>query len=240
MAVRYHLNADVGEGFDFDSELIELVTQANVACGFHAGDTTTMRVLCLLAVENEVAVGAQPSYRDRANFGRVDVDIAYDDLVDDVTQQLVALQEVARRVGTTVSYLKPHGALYNRIVHDEQQAQAVADVALRHELPLMTLPGSVAEQLVQASGGEVIREFFADRAYTAAGRLVPRAVPGAVIADPEQVAGRVRQLLADGTVPALDGGTVEIEAETICVHGDTPNAGMLAKAARDALGLAVR
>ena len=142
MTVRYHLNADVGEGFDTDAELLALVTQANVACGFHAGDEPTMRAVCELAVAHDVQVGAQPSYRDRENFGRADVEIGYADLVRDLTNSWRHLQAVAREAGTEVTYLKPHGALYNRIVHDADQAKAVVDVALQLGLPLMTLPGS--------------------------------------------------------------------------------------------------
>ncbi len=239
MTVRYHLNADVGEGFDSDTELIEIVTQVNVACGFHAGDDQTMLELCTLAKANGVLVGAQPSYRDRANFGRVDVEIEYDDLVRDVTEQVETLQAIAKDVGVTVSYLKPHGALYNRIVRDEQQARAVVDVALAHGLPLMTLPGSVAQRLVEKGGGEVIREFFADRAYDSDGRLVSRTVEGSLVTDPVMVGERVRQLLAANTVTTIDGDTIQVEVDSICVHGDTPGAGELAAAARDALGLAL-
>jgi len=240
MTVRYHLNADVGEGFDTDAELLEVVTQANVACGFHAGDAQTMRTVCALAVTHGVEVGAQPSYRDRENFGRADVEIGYGDLVRDLTEQVEALQAIAREVGTNVAYLKPHGALYNRIVHDADQARAVVDVALRFELPLMTLPGSVAQGLAEDSGGTVIREFFADRGYDQDGRLVSRSIDGSVISDPDAIGERIHQLLATGSVTTIDGCTVELEADSICVHGDTPDAVALARAARDALGLALQ
>ena len=240
MAVRYHLNADVGEGFDSDTELIEIITQANVACGFHAGDEQTMRTLCALAVQHDVEVGAQPSYRDRENFGRVDVEIGYDALVRDLTEQVETLQRIAREVGARVTYLKPHGALYNRVVHDPEQARAVAEVAVSHHLPLMTTPGSVVERLVHERGGSVIREFFADRAYGADGRLVSRSVAGSLITDAADVGERVRRLLAKGTVTTVDGGSLDVEVDSICVHGDTPGAVELAKAAREALGLALR
>jgi UPF0271 protein len=240
MTVRYHLNADVGEGFDTDAELLELVTQANVACGFHAGDDATMRAVCALAVQHGVQVGAQPSYRDRENFGRVDVEIGYDDLVRDLTDQVQALQAAAGAAGTAVGYLKPHGALYNRVVHDADQAKAVVDVALAFDLPLMTLPGSVAHRLMADSGGTVIREFFGDRAYDGEGRLVKRSVEGSVISDAGVVTARIEQLLSTETVTAIDGATVDVEADSVCVHGDTPNAVTLARAAREALGLALR
>ena len=240
MTARYDLNADVGEGFDTDADLLDVVTQANVACGFHAGDEETMRSVCELAVRHEVVVGAQPSYRDRENFGRVDVDIEHDDLVRDLTEQIEALQKIAGKAGTSVQYLKPHGALYNRIVRDPDQARAVVDVALQYDLPLMTLPGSVAQRLAEERGGEVIREFFADRAYDADGHLVPRSVEGSVISDHVLVAKRVRQLLATGSVTSIDGDIVQLEADSVCVHGDTPDAPAIARAVRDALGLALR
>jgi UPF0271 protein len=240
MTVRYDLNADVGEGFDTDADLLEVVTQANVACGFHAGDEQTMRAVCELAVRHGVAVGAQPSYRDRANFGRADVEIGPDDLVRDLTEQVDALRKIAEQSGTSVQYLKPHGALYNRIVRDPEQARAVVDVARTYALPLMTLPGCVAYRVNEERGGEVIREFFADRAYDAEGHLVPRSVEGSVIADPDQVGERIEQLLATETVTSIDGATVEVEVDSVCVHGDTPDAPAIARAVRDALGLAVR
>ncbi len=240
MSARYHLNADVGEGFDTDAALIEIVTQVNVACGFHAGDADTMRTVCSLARDRGVDVGAQPSYRDRENFGRVDVEIGYDDLVRDLTEQVETLQAIARSVGVVVSYVKPHGALYNRVVRDEQQALAVVDVALRHGLPLLTLPGSVSERVMRERGGRALREFFADRAYAAEGRLVARSEPGALITDPAEVGARVRQLVSEGTLRTIEGETLAVDADSICVHGDSPRAVELAAAVRDALGSAVR
>jgi len=235
MTTRLHLNADVGEGFDADAELMAIVTQANVACGFHAGDEPTMRTACLAAVEHDVVVGAQPSYRDRANFGRVDVEIGHAELVRDLTEQVEALRAVAGSVGATISYLKPHGALYNRVVWDQRQARAVVDVAMRQGLALMTLPGSVAHEMMAAAGGTVIREFFADRRYAGNGRLVSRAVDGALVTDPREVTERVRRLLLTGSVLAVDGGTVDLEVDSICVHGDSVGAVALARAVAAAL-----
>lgn len=235
MPMRLDLNADVGEGYDSDAVLMRVVTQASVACGFHAGDESTMRTACLAAVEHGVAIGAQPSYRDRANFGRVDVEIGPEELVRDLREQVESLRDVARSVGTTIAYMKPHGALYNRIVWDARQASAVVDVALSHGLALMTLPGSPAHEMVEAAGGTVIREFFADRAYDASGRLVSRALDGALVTDPQVVAARVRRLLDTGQVRAVDGAMVQLDVDSVCVHGDTEGAVALARAVAEAL-----
>lgn len=233
--MRLHLNADVGEGFDSDAELMRFVTQANVACGFHAGDAGTMRTVCASAVANQVEVGAQPSYRDRANFGRAEVEIGRDQLIRDLTEQVAALRVVAGSVGATVSYLKPHGALYNRVVWDERQARALVDATLLHGLALMTLPGCVAHELMTAAGGTVIREFFADRAYDGNGHLVSRGLDGALVTDPREVTRRVRRLLVTGGVRTADGGTVDLDVDTVCVHGDTAGAVVLARAVAEVL-----
>ncbi len=235
MALLLGLNADVGEGFPHDAELLQIITQANVACGFHAGDDATMRAICDQAVEREVAVGAQVSYRDREGFGRREMEVDHDALVGDLTEQVEALSAAAMAAGTSVGYLKPHGALYNRVVWDEVQARAVSEVCVRSGLPLLCLPGSVALRQARERSGAVLREFFADRAYDARGRLVPRGTEGAVISDPALVAERVSRLLATGTVVSIGGDALDVEADSVCVHGDTPGAVALAEAARGAL-----
>ena len=237
---RYHLNADVGEGFPDDDALLELVTQANVACGGHAGDASTMRRTCEGAARRGVAIGAQVSYHDREGFGRRPQDLPAQTLVEQLTEQVHALREAAAAVGASVGYLKPHGALYNRVVWDAEQADAVSRVCGAERLPLMCLPGSVALSQVEATGGEVLREFFADRGYDASGRLLPRGHPGALVDDPDEVGARVRQLLVEGTVTADDGTPVDVSADSICVHGDTPRAVELAGAVHEALGTALR
>ncbi len=240
MAGRLDLNADVGEGFPYDAALMEVVTQANVACGFHAGDAPTMRWICRLAADRGVAVGAQVSYADREGFGRRDLEVDHKTLVSDLTQQVEALREAASAAGVSVGYLKPHGALYNRIGWDAQQAAGVVEVCLSHRLPLMCLPGAVAMRRLSSAGGTVVREFFADRAYDARGGLVPRGQEGAVITDAVAVADRVRQLVDDGTVTTIDGSVLEVDVDSVCVHGDTPDALTLAHVVRRSLGPALR
>ncbi len=235
MRTWYDLNADVAEGFPYDAELMQVVTQANVACGFHAGDAAMMREVCRLAVKHGVDVGAQVSYRDREHFGRRDLDVDSETLRADLDEQVATLTAIAAEVGTGVGYLKPHGALYNRVVWDEQQAAVVADVCRRASLPLLCLPGSVALRLASDAGVACRREFFADRAYDARGQLVPRTVAGAVVDDPAQVTARVRRFVDDGSVITIDGSPLDVEADSICVHGDTPGALALARSVRTVL-----
>jgi 5-oxoprolinase (ATP-hydrolysing) subunit A len=236
------LNSDVGESFGAwtmgdDAAVLDVVTSANVACGFHAGDPGTARRTCELAAERGVVVGAHVSYRDLAGFGRRFLDVAPRDLLDDVVYQIGALQAVARAAGTEVRYVKPHGALYNAIVHHREQARAVV-AAIRDVdplLPLVTLPGGVAARLAEEAGLRVVPEAFPDRAYTAEGTLVPRSVPGAVIEAPEVVARRAVRLAVAGEVETLDGAVVTVAAESLCVHGDSPDAVAVARATRAAL-----
>lgn len=236
------LNSDMGESFGRwklgdDESLLTVVSSANIACGFHAGDPSVMRRTLENAAANGVAVGAHVAYRDLAGFGRRYVDVAPAELTADVMYQLAALEGMARAAGTRVRYVKPHGALYNRIVADETQARAVVEAILAVDpaLALLTLPGSVVGHVAEAAGLRVFREAFADRAYTPDGTLVSRRLPGAVIADPDAVAARVSRMVADGTVEAIDGTTVPIHADSVCVHGDSPAAVALAKAVRERL-----
>jgi 5-oxoprolinase (ATP-hydrolysing) subunit A len=235
MAASLDLNADVGEGFPHDRELLEVVTSANVACGFHAGDAATMRQLCGWCAAGGVAIGAQVSYRDRAGFGRRPVEVGYDELRADIEEQLGALTLAAREEGTRVAYLKPHGALYSRVVGDRDQARAVVDAAGTMRLPVLGLPGSALLAMAADAGLRVVREFFADRGYTAEGTLVPRSSPGALLTDADEVARRVARLVETGTVAAVDGTEVRVLAASICVHGDTPDAVGLARAVAAAL-----
>lgn len=236
------LNSDMGESFGRwtlgdDEALLTVVSSANIACGFHAGDPSVMRRTLEHAAANGVAVGAHVAYRDLAGFGRRYVDVAPGELTADVMYQLAALEGMARAADTTVRYVKPHGALYNRIVTDESQAQAVVDAirAVDSSLAVLTLPGSAVGRLAEAAGLQVFHEAFADRAYTPEGTLVSRRLPGAVIADPSAVAARVARMVIDGEVEAIDGTMVPIHADSVCVHGDSPAAVALAKAVRTRL-----
>jgi UPF0271 protein len=230
------LNADLGEGVTNDDALLEVVTSANVACGFHAGDSATMRRVCEQAAARDVCVGAQVSYRDRAGFGRRDIDVDAHTLRADVAEQLATLAELAEQVGTRVRYVKPHGALYNRAVWDDERAAAVVG-AVRDQgrLPVLGLPGSRLLVLAEAAGLPAVAEAFADRAYTAAGTLVPRDVAGAVLDDPARVAQRAVQVALHGRVESIDGIAVPTPARSLCVHGDTPGAVDLAWGVRQAL-----
>ncbi|WP_202237653.1 5-oxoprolinase subunit PxpA [Actinacidiphila reveromycinica] len=235
------LNADLGEGFGRwrltdDEALLSVVTSANVACGFHAGDPATMRRVCGRAAERGVRIGAQVSYRDLAGFGRRAMDVPADELAAEVAYQIGALEVFARAEGAVVAYVKPHGALYNRAVHDEEQAEAVvAGVRLAGALPVLGLPGSRLLAAAGRAGLAAVPEAFADRAYTGAGTLVSRREPGAVVEDADAVVARSVGLARDGRVTALGGEVVEVAARSLCVHGDTPGAARLAARVRAAL-----
>ena len=236
------LNSDLGEGYGHwalgdDAALLEVVTSANVACGFHAGDPATIDRTVRTATEHGVAIGAQVSYPDLVGFGRREIDVAPDDLTADVLYQIGALEAFARAAASRVRYVKPHGALYNRIARDPVQAAAVVDAIRRYDpaLPLLTLPGSAAMRAAEDAGIPAVAEGFADRTYTAEGRLVSRREPGAVLHDPGQVATRAVVMATEGRVETVDGGQVTVEVRSLCVHGDTPGAVELAKAVRAAL-----
>ncbi|KUP97344.1 LamB/YcsF family protein [Thermobifida cellulosilytica] len=229
--MRIDLNSDLGEGFGRwelgdDEALLSIVTSANVACGFHAGDPTVMRRVCARAADRGVAVGAQVGYRDLAGFGRRFIDVPPDELADDVVYQIGALDAFARIAGDRVRYVKPHGALYNAIVHHEGQARAVVEAVRSYDadLPVLGLPGSRWLELAEQAGLRVVREAFADRAYTPEGVLVPRRHPGAVLHDPDEIAERCLRIVHGEPIPAVDGTPVRITADSLCVHGDTPDA----------------
>lgn len=239
------LNADLGEGFGRwtltdDEALLSVVTSANVACGFHAGDPSIMRRVCELAAERGVRIGAQVSYRDLAGFGRRAMDVPPGELAAEVAYQIGALEVFARAAGSRVSYVKPHGALYNRTVHDAAQAEAVvAGVRLAAgpgaDLPVLGLPGSLLLAAAADAGLTAVPEAFADRAYTPTGTLVPRDRPGAVLGTPAAVVAQALALAAGGAVTAVDGTRVAVTARSLCLHGDTPGAADLARRVRDSL-----
>ncbi|MCW3815862.1 LamB/YcsF family protein [Micromonospora sp. DR5-3] len=236
------LNADLGEAFGIwpmgdDASLIDIVTSANVACGYHAGDASSMRRVCAMAARRGVSVGAQVGYRDLAGFGRRFIDVAPEELTNDVLYQIAALDGIARAEGTRVRYVKPHGALYNAIVtHEEQAAAVVAAVrAVEPALSVYGLPGSAWLRQAADAGLQPVAEAFADRAYTSNGTLVSRRLPHAVLHDPDVIAARVVRMVVEGTIEADDNTVIEVAPQSICVHGDTPEAVAIARAVRQAL-----
>ncbi|UYN83405.1 MAG: LamB/YcsF family protein [Microcella sp.] len=234
------LNSDLGESFGAwsmgdDASMLQLVTSANLACGFHAGDPTVMLDACRTAVLRGVAIGAHPSYRDLAGFGRREMEVPAEQLHADVLYQVSALAGMAAHVGGVLSHIKPHGALYNRVAVDLEVAEVVVDVAHGLALPVLGLPGSAIEAACARAGVRFVREAFTDRGYLADGTLAPRGLDGAVLTDPRDVAERAVRIATEGVVVALDGTEVAARVDSLCVHGDTAGAVDLARAVRTAL-----
>lgn len=236
------LNADLGESFGSwtmgdDASMFRIVSSANVACGFHAGDPLTMLDSCRAAFELDVRVGAHVGYRDLAGFGRRSLDMTFDELFGDVLYQLGALDGMAHAVGASVDYVKPHGALYNRIVRDAEQAEAVVAAVHAYDpgLPVLGLPDSAWITLAEGAGHPVFREAFVDRAYLPDGTLVPRMQEGAVLHDTAAVVAQAVRLATRREVVAIDGSVVPVQADSLCIHGDTPGAVTMATAVREGL-----
>lgn len=215
---RIDLNADLGEEVTHDEALLAVVTSANVACGYHAGSPAVMRAVCAEAARRGVVVGAQVSYADRDNFGRVELDVPYAELREHVADQVATLSAIAAEEGTAVRYVKPHGALYHRVLDDEAQARAVLDGS--GDLPVLGMPGELL-RLADRARRAVFHEGFPDRGYTTEGRLVPRSRPGALV---EGVDAVVAQALA-----------LAHRVDSVCLHGDSPGAVDHAVAVRRAL-----
>ncbi len=244
------LNSDLGESLGAwsmgdDAAMLDIVSSANVACGFHAGDPAGILATLKAAHARGVSVGAHVAYPDLLGFGRRNMDVASADLVADVIYQIGALQGLAQAAGTRITYVKPHGALYNTIAHDSAQARDViaAIRAVDANLALVALAGSPLVRWAQDAGLRVVAEAFADRAYTPQGTLVSRREPGAVLHDSALVASRMLRLVRDGVVEAVDGSLARVQAQSICVHGDSPGAVEMARAVRMALesdGVVVR
>lgn len=244
------LNSDLGESLGAwtmgdDAAMLSIVSSANVACGFHAGDAAGILQTLRAAAERGVAVGAHVAYPDLAGFGRRNMDVASSDLQADVIYQIGALQGLAKVAGTRVRYVKPHGALYNTIAHDRRQAGDViaAIRAIDPTLVLVALAGAPLVDWAREAGLTVVAEAFADRAYTPEGTLVSRREKGAVLHDPDAVAARMLRLAQEGVVQAIDGSTVRVQADSICVHGDSPGAVAMARQVRQVLeqaGVAVQ
>ena len=236
------LNADLAEGFGIwelgdDDAMLDIVTSANLACGFHAGNPVGLSRTCRSATARGVRIGAQVGYFDLAGFGRRRIDVEPAELTADVIYQIGALQALARAAGTTLGYVKPHGALYNTIVVDPEQARAVAEAVYATDpgLPVLGLAGSVFFTEARRLGLRTVAEAFADRTYRPDGQLVPRSDADAVLHDPGQIAERVLSMVETGSVNAVDGSAVAIEVESVCVHGDSPGAVQIATAVRDRL-----
>ena len=233
------LNSDLGESYGAwhmgnDAAMLDVVSSANVDCGFHAGDPAGILRTLEAAAQRGVAIGAHVSYPDVVGFGRRDMDIASADLIADVVYQIGALKGLATTVGATVSYVKPHGALYNRIAVDPVQGAAVIE-AIKSIDPSLVLVGLANAPILaqaRAAGLHAVAEAYADRAYTKEGRLVPRREPGAVLHDPSLIAERMARLALHGTIEANDGSVIHVEAQSFCVHGDSPDAVAIAREVR--------
>lgn len=270
--IAVDLNADLGESYGRwtlgeDEAMLGLVTSANVACGFHAGDPATLLRTVRLAAERGVVIGAQVGYPDLAGFGRRYIDMAPEDLTAAVLYQIGALEGLCRSVGARVAYVKPHGALYHRTTHDEVQAHAVLAAIAAYAgvgvsaaspespapsspaspgsaadyvgaLPILGPPGSAALRLASAYGVPTVTEAFPDRGYRPDGTLVPRDQPGALVTDPDAVARRAVRLAVDGSIESVDGPSVAVRAGSLCLHGDAPSTAAAARAVRAALGSA--
>lgn len=233
---KIDLNADLGEGLD-DAALLPFLSSANVACGLHAGGPATMDRTVLLALGRGVRVGAHPGYPDREHFGRMDLQLAPDELRSIVLYQLGALDALVRARGATLAHVKAHGALYNRAARDRALARAFAEAVreFRADIILVGLAGSVQIEEARAAGLPTAGEAFADRRYLPDGSLMPRSQPGSLLLDPTEAAEQAVRVVEDGSVIASDGSRLAVAAQTLCLHGDTPGADRIARAVRDAL-----
>jgi UPF0271 protein len=242
VSVVVDLNADAGESYGafaygHDRELFPLVTSVNLACGFHGGSPSRIREAVALAKAHGVAVGAHPGFPDLVGFGRRDMALSPEEVYADVLYQLGALYAFVKAEGLSLHHVKPHGALYLKACRDRETARAIAEAVKAFDpgLPLVVLPGTVYEEEAVRAGLRAVREAFPERAYLKSGQLAPRTMPGSWITDPEEAARRALDMVLRGRVEALDGGEVEVKAETLCIHGDNPRAPEVARAVRRAL-----
>jgi UPF0271 protein len=231
------LNADLGEGSGHDEELFELISSANVATGFHAGDSETMHAAVIAAKKHGVAVGAHPSFFDRENFGRKELTVNDQEVFDAVAYQLGIFQAIAAAAGLQPNHVKPHGALYNMAVRDNKLADAItrAIESVDRKLILFAPDNTELARAGEAHGLQVAREIFADRNYLNDGWLVPRTRPDALLRDPKGAAQRVLRMLREGKVRSVEGRDIDVRGETVCVHGDTPGAVEFARELRSQL-----
>jgi 5-oxoprolinase (ATP-hydrolysing) subunit A len=237
MKLSVDLNADLGEGSGHDAELFELISSANIATGFHAGDSDTMHAAISAAMQHGVAVGAHPSFFDRENFGRKELKVPNEEVFDAVAYQLGIFQAIASALGVRPNHVKPHGALYNMAVRDEKLADAIAQgiESVDPRLILFAPDNTELARAGETQGLQIAREIFADRNYLKDGWLVPRTRPDALLRDPKEAARRVLRMLREGKVRSVEGRDVDVRGETICVHGDTPGAVEFARELRTQL-----
>ena len=242
--MQIDLNADLGEGAGSDEELLKLVSSANIACGWHAGDASTMRQCVRWAIDNQVAIGAHPSFPDRANFGRSTMHLPPEEIVAGVLYQVGALAAIVKAEGGTLAHVKAHGALYNQAVKEPELAAALVDAVRRFDpsLRFFGLAGSGMITAAERAGLKPVEEVFADRGYMPDGSLVPRSQPGALIVDEEQSLAQTLSLVRDHQVTAIDGSVVAVNAQSVCLHGDGAHALAFARRIRSTLereGIAV-
>jgi len=235
--MKIDLNCDMGEGCGHDAELLDLVSSANIACGFHAGDDETMRRTAEMAIEKNVAIGAHPGYRDRVNFGRREMTLSPNEVFELVTDQIVQLDHVVKGVGGILNHVKPHGALYNQAARDSELAAAIADAVAAYdpELVLFGLSGTVCISEAERRGLRAASEVFADRTYQPGGSLTSRSQTNALISNDDESVSQALRMVRDGVVASTDGTLVHVKAETICLHGDGLHAVPFARAIRTAL-----
>jgi len=243
--MQIDLNADLGEGAGSDEALLGLVSSANIACGWHAGDAKTMRQCVRWAIEHGVAIGAHPSFPDRENFGRSTMHLPPDEIVANVLYQVGALAAIAKAEGGQLSHVKAHGQLYNQAVKEPELADALCEAVRRFDpsLRFFGLAGSGMIDAARRAGLTPVEEVFADRGYMPDGSLVPRSQPGALIEDEEQSLAQTLSLVRDRKVKAIDGSIVPVNAQTVCLHGDGAHALAFARRIRERLqqeGIAVR
>jgi len=235
--MKVDLNCDMGEGCAHDAELLDLVSSANIACGYHAGDAETMRRTAEMAVEKNVTIGAHPGYNDRANFGRTEMSLSPKDVFALVGEQLSLMNNAAVTAGGRLAHVKPHGALYNQAAREKELAAAIAEAvaAFDQELVLFGLSGTVCITEAERCGLTAASEVFADRTYRNDGSLTPRTQPDALINKDEQAVAQALQMVCDAAVTTTDGTVIPVRADTICLHGDGEHAVRFARSIRSAL-----
>lgn len=235
--MKIDINSDLGEGAGNDEAVMEYISSANIACGYHAGDADSMHKTIQLALENSIAIGAHPGYDDKENFGRTAMDVSPSEVKRIVKDQLETIKKIAESLGAKIQHVKAHGALYNQAAVNQEQALAIAEAVYEMDpkLIFVGLANSLMIDVAKGVGLRTASEVFADRAYTNEGFLVPRGIKGAVIHDAEICKKRVLKMLRDSVVESIDGIEFAIQADTVCIHGDNPQALELAKAIHDYL-----